>query len=349
MNRQEAKAILALYRAGGQDASDPQFAAALAVAEQDAELREWFGQQLAFDAAMSAILKSISVPAHLLETLQTEPFVVPQTADSVWTRVLHTVTRVLNAPIIPEKAVLASNWWRHWPARVALMVCLTLLAFVPVLLSSRQPRDFARYLNEVVAATWNQHRHVDFQTNNLAVVRAWLQAKHVDSSFTVPSALQEASLFGARVLEWNGHKVAFLCYLQGPQHLHFLVGDLPDMADAPLPKTIQMAECHHWATFCWMEGKRSYVLTGIHMKEFLKRFRKDGEWRFKKDETAEAGVEQYVRFWAPASRPNSPSLDWIDPAEALPQQGHHLFRVLGRRLAGVAGAEINRRFSLRGR
>ena len=45
MNRDEAMFILSAYRPGGADAHDAQFAEALDLAKQDAELAAWFAVQ----------------------------------------------------------------------------------------------------------------------------------------------------------------------------------------------------------------------------------------------------------------------------------------------------------------
>jgi hypothetical protein len=120
---------------------------------------------------------------------------------------------------------------------------------------------------------------VEVQTQDLAKVRQWLAAQSVDSQFVVPPGLpQQATLHGARVLEWQESKVAFLCYLRGPQHLHFLVADLAALAHAPSPDTLLMADCQGWTAFSWIQNNRAYVLTGLRMQEFIRRFRKGGRW-----------------------------------------------------------------------
>jgi len=65
MNNQEAKFILAAYRPGGQDASDPLFAEALEQVRRDPELATWFEAEQHFDAAMSEKLKGEPVPPEL--------------------------------------------------------------------------------------------------------------------------------------------------------------------------------------------------------------------------------------------------------------------------------------------
>lgn len=270
-----------MYRPGGQDAADPQFAAALEFARQDAELGEWLARQRAFDELMSQSLKAVAVPARLRASLLAQAPALRVAAPSRRAPWQQAVAAFFNTPIIPEKRILNSPWWGRWSVRAAAAMCALLLVAVPVALSSLQPQVFTRYLNDIVAASWDDTRHLELRTNDLATVRQWLQTQQVDSTFAVPPALQTATLHGASVLNWNGRKVAFLCYLDGLQHLHFLVSDLADAPDAPSPEMLKVTESNHWTTYSWVENQTAYVLTGLRMQEFLKRFRKDGQWQFK--------------------------------------------------------------------
>ncbi len=69
MNNDEAKFILAAYRPGGQDATDPLFAEALALASRDAELKGWLETQVSFDAAVSAKLREVRAPVGLRDKI----------------------------------------------------------------------------------------------------------------------------------------------------------------------------------------------------------------------------------------------------------------------------------------
>src|SRR6188472_4528014 len=65
MTKEEAKRILAAYRAGDQDRLDLHFAEALQKTEEDAELARWFAEEQEFDRAVAAQLKSVPVPFGL--------------------------------------------------------------------------------------------------------------------------------------------------------------------------------------------------------------------------------------------------------------------------------------------
>src|SRR5947207_357824 len=74
MNRETAKHILQSRRPSGQDDQDPQIAEALALAESDPELKQWFEDQHAFDAALAQHMQSTPLPADLKQkVLATRP------------------------------------------------------------------------------------------------------------------------------------------------------------------------------------------------------------------------------------------------------------------------------------
>lgn len=69
MKNEEAKFILGAYRPDGQDAGDPNFAAALTQANQDPHLRAWLEKQQGFDAALATKLAQIAPPPGLREAI----------------------------------------------------------------------------------------------------------------------------------------------------------------------------------------------------------------------------------------------------------------------------------------
>ncbi len=69
MNKHDAKFLLRARRPGGRDANDPMFAEALAEAARDPGLKAWQEREERFDAAMTAKLGEVAVPAGLREAI----------------------------------------------------------------------------------------------------------------------------------------------------------------------------------------------------------------------------------------------------------------------------------------
>src|SRR5262245_7151822 len=69
VDSREAKEILACYRRGVDDATDPRFAEALELARNDRALAQWFDEQTAVDATLGEEFRRIAVPADLREKI----------------------------------------------------------------------------------------------------------------------------------------------------------------------------------------------------------------------------------------------------------------------------------------
>ena len=69
MEIEQAKFILSSFRPEGNDAQDPDFAEALALAAENRELGEWLSKERAQDATFSTALQSISLPEGLREDI----------------------------------------------------------------------------------------------------------------------------------------------------------------------------------------------------------------------------------------------------------------------------------------
>jgi len=278
MNRQEAKAVLEMYRPGGEDANDPQFAEALELVQRDAELARWFAEQQAFDTRMSANLKTLSVPANLKASLlaQWKPAekAVPK-ARPAW---LEAALSFLETPILPGRRIMGSPLWRYWQARVAVAVSLACLAIVAGLWSIREPTSFARYRQEVVEASWEGTYHLDLVNSDLSEVRQWLVRQNAEGRFSLPAPLANAHIRGCRVLEWRGRKVACLCFLDGSRHLHLFIAESEDFPDEPTLDSPQFEKCERWQTVSWTQGNSTFILSGLKYTTFVKRFRKGGQW-----------------------------------------------------------------------
>ncbi|MBN2506617.1 MAG: hypothetical protein JXQ71_07980 [Verrucomicrobia bacterium] len=279
MNREDAKAILAMYRPGGRDAADPQFAEALALARADAELGAWFARQRAFDTAMSAGVKSMPVPEGLETVLLAHARGLATPVPGWGERLREAIDRLLHTSILPNERFLNAPWWRRWPVRLAAMAIVLGLAAIPVFVHHATSRTSADLLADIVEAGWDVRCHTQFQTRDLIAARQWLAAQGCESRFLLPRGLtRQATLNGVRVLEWRGRKVAFLCFLNGPQHLHFWVADAAILPEAPSKNQLLITDCHGWTTFSWVQDDKIHIFTGLRMQEFIRRFRKNGRW-----------------------------------------------------------------------
>lgn len=248
MNRDEAMLILQSCRPGGQDAADPQFAGALALAKEDAELAAWFAEQQKFDAQISREIKSLSAPPDLKAKILAQE----------------------NPQIQKTVELPAPDWWRNlfsiksptaWAMAAMILMTLSLAIFW---IHSENRKHFADYSAQMVNAAVNDTNHVDIENSDMKRVVAWLAEHHGESRFTLPVALNgNSGLMGCRVLDWHGQKVSMLCYgLNGPGHVDLFVTEADVFPDAPPVDRPQFASSGGMPTVSWSHDGKVYLMVG---------------------------------------------------------------------------------------
>jgi anti-sigma factor RsiW len=255
MNREEARLILQACRPGGQDAGDPQFAEALALAKSDAELAAWFAEQQKFDTFASRKLKSVAVPSDLKAKIL---------ADAIQPR-----QKILELP--------GPAWWQNlfrppvsWAMAAMIVVLLSLAVFWKQPESTAQ---FADYSAQMVSAAVNDAHHVDVENSDMKQVVAWLGEHHSENKFILPAALNNANgLVGCRVLDWHGQEVSMLCYgLNGAGHVDLFVAQSKIFPDAPPVDQPQFASSGGMPTASWSHDGMVYLMVGHSADADLKK------------------------------------------------------------------------------
>ncbi len=248
MNCDEAKLILQAYRPGGQDADDPQFAEALALAKRDPELATWFARQQKFDALVSREIKSLPVPPDLKDKLLAHENLLRQ--------------KIVELP--------APVWWRNlfpfgltaaWAVAAAVVILFGIAVFW------KQPENnahFANYSARMVYAAVNDSNHVDVENKDMKQVVAWLGEHHGENNFVLPVALNgDSGLMGCRVLDWHGQKVSMLCYgLSGSGHVDLFVAGANVFPDAPPEDKPQFVSSGGMPTASWSHDGKAYLMVG---------------------------------------------------------------------------------------
>jgi len=256
MTRDEAKAILQVWRPGGEDAEDPRFAEALKAVEQDAELARWFAEQKAFDGAMAAQVQTLPVPRNLKASLLAQQ---PAVRVPFWQRDL--------LPLLQRPAL-----------RWALAASVAGLCVAGSWAAMRHPSRFADYRRDLTEEAWDANPHVELRTSDLKTITHWLAERGMRAELVIPSALRDMNILGCRVLKWRGHSVVGLCLSDGVRHNHLFVADQIAFADRPWEHLPDYENCGRWKTTAWSQGDRTYLLVGMKYSKFTRRFYRDGQW-----------------------------------------------------------------------
>jgi hypothetical protein len=248
MDREEAKFILQSCRPGDQDAGDPQFAKALALAKSDPELAAWFAEQQKFDAQVRDAIQSLPVPLDLKATIL---------ADR-------------NPPLQKIVELPEAAWWRKlfsFMPPVSWAMAATILIFLGIAIFWSQLKrgaSFADYCAQMVSAAVNDKNHVDVGNSDMKQVVAWLGQHQGENKFVLPVALNgDSGLMGCRVLDWHGQKISMLCYgLKNSGHVDLFVADVKIFSDAPPVDQPQFASRSGLPTASWSHASQVYLLVG---------------------------------------------------------------------------------------
>lgn len=238
MNINEAKHLLLIYRPGTTDAEDPQIAEALALVAANPELARWLEAQKAQEAVLRAKFSQIAAPAGLKEQIISE-----QAAGK-------------------RKLAMPKTGWF---ALAALFLLIAGLAIV--WLPQSQPDDTLAVYQGGMARIALGGYSMDVITNNPAPVRAYLAQSHAPADFTMPTGLQQATLMGCAVREWEGAKVSLICFrtdkARSPSDqpdLWLFVVDRTAVKDSSVVAGMEFTKVNRLMTATWTDGDKVFFL-----------------------------------------------------------------------------------------
>ncbi|MBI4028089.1 MAG: hypothetical protein HY360_24105 [Verrucomicrobia bacterium] len=246
MDNQQARFILQSYRPNGQDAADPAFAEALQQARQDPVLSEWFAKECRLDAAISAKVRAIPVPADLKGMILAG----------------H------QASAVPVRWFPLRTW--------AIAAAAALLVGLAAIFWPRTPHPsiaYAAYWQQVIQLVSAKDFKLEFKAVKLEQMQAWLASRGAPSDVNLPSNLAQLPGMGCRTLVVDGHTASFFCFVaDGNQMLHLIVIEKSMLRDPPPEASPQFAQGGAWSTASWSQGSKSYLLTSTAGTGFLQRF-----------------------------------------------------------------------------
>lgn len=248
MNRERAKTILLLHRPG-LDEADAEVQAALALMQQDEELRRWVAVQHAARAAIGTPLRSVTAPAGLKEQI---------IAERPWHSRPASTRHVLAVAVAVVVLTLAGFWW-----------------------SQRTPpedRSFAAYRARMVSNAQRTY-DMDLATNDLVRIRAFLQQQGTPGDFVAPANLHLAASLGCVAMPWQQHKVAMICFQTGrplppgqASDLWLFVIENAYVPDAPKSAVPEIATLNAVTTASWTRAGKTYVLAVEGDADLLRKF-----------------------------------------------------------------------------
>lgn len=238
MDKQEARLLLQSYRPDGQDASDPAFAEALALASQDAELGRWLESECALDKVIGQRLREFPVPPDLRGAVVTG----------------QRSQRRISKP--------AHAWWRSPSLAWAAAIVLVFVAAYFVRDGSDSSVALAAY-RESMTANLRSGFVFDQRDERPEKLTDWLAEHGGVSGFQVPAGLRDASSLGCKLFEFNGMKSALICFsLSDQQVVHLFVVEGTRFRPQDFEAAACALRCNDYDTFAWREQDRVFLLAG---------------------------------------------------------------------------------------
>jgi hypothetical protein len=259
MNRDEAKLILQSYRPGGQDAADPHFAEALALAKIDSDLAAWFAAEQKFDARVSSGLQQVEVPTQLKKEI-----LALQKSSS------------RKETAVSESSI--SIWWRNlflrqspvaWAFAAIILIIAALAIFI---LPTTHGSRFAFYSAQMVSVAMNDKHHVDAKADDMQQAMIWFTTHRGENNLVLPPTfISENGSVGCRVLDWHGQKISMLCYiLKNSAHVDVFVAEANMFPDAPTQDQPQFASRGGMPTASWTHDGKVYLAVSHSDETILK-------------------------------------------------------------------------------
>jgi hypothetical protein len=238
----QAKEILLLYRDGIDRPDDPEFAAALALANNDADLGHWLEHQQMTHKLLRAKFKEIVVPEGLKEQIISE-------------RRVHTTFR-FKKKLAFASAIIA--------IALLLISIFTTFDFFP----KGEDKYFSGFRTRMVRTAVGLYPKMDLETSDLASIHEFLtQRGHGD--YTLPSPLARTTGTGCKLLSWQGHPVSMVCFNSGgtapstkPDLFLFVMNEkfVPDPSAAKPSDIVQVSTL---ATVGWTRNGKIYLLGAL--------------------------------------------------------------------------------------
>jgi len=230
VDKLEAKMVLQALRPNDLDTTEPAFAEALILVENDPELKAWWEAQQAFDRAVVAKLKEVPIPddlrASILAGRKVEQF-RPLPQFSFW---------LAAAAVLAIFCTLGTSQYIH--------------NFGPL------PRS--EYTASVLPFLGNNGPSLAMTSADRDKITAWLQENNAPTG-NLPPKMAGIPTVGCQKFSVHGHPVSLICFVMANGAIvHLFTVEKQALTDPPT--TPEMDHIEGWCIASWSDAHMSYIL-----------------------------------------------------------------------------------------
>lgn len=260
MTREEAQEILSVFRQDLPHEEVPGVPEALALLEEDSELREWFESEQQFDRQFASALQGIPVPEALVDQILAgapEPEANPSAAEEDDGSVV--ATKVLAFP--------RRRLWTVAAAAVVLTAVSLVKYFVfppPVVFPSGNFASVKKFCDDM-AYYANSRFVLGKSTRDYTVARDWLKQRESPSYEETPEVIVDFKGMGCQTFLWGEERVSLVCFKNTDGEIvHLFVVNRDAFEQLPPADELRAVQVRHkLETGGWMaDDDRLYLLVG---------------------------------------------------------------------------------------
>ena len=130
----------------------------------------------------------------------------------------------------------------------------------------------------MAATVLRSYPKMDLETADLAQIRQFLVRTQAHGDYILPKGLQAATPTGCATLNWQGHRVAMICFNSGKSatatvpDLFLFVVDRSALQSPPAATPPQLSQVSRLALASWSKGDKTYVLAGFGDQTFIQKY-----------------------------------------------------------------------------
>lgn len=242
MDNAEAKLILSSYTLGHQPEGDAKFDAAKQLAEQDAQLMEWWLDQQRHDRQIRAKLGEFDPPSDLRASLA--------------------------ASLAHQQQTRSTR--RRWIQALSLAACLLLGFLVYDRFIIDRSDEYEGPLVDRAFRYSSDGPRLTYFNNDTQKITEWLVEQGVDLPNALPPKFLDQDGIGCRPLKWSEERVAIIC-VDAETVYHLFVAqahEFPEF-DAPDDEIAFEDRPNGWTVSRWKSNGYLFILTGQAPKQNL--------------------------------------------------------------------------------
>jgi hypothetical protein len=250
VNNPEAKRILALFRPGSADETDPTFEQARQLAKTDPELARWFDAHCETYLVLQRKFHAIPIPPGLKEQ------------------------------ILSERKIHRSVFQRHWRPLLALAAVVAFLlgidaGFGPFHGATNR---YAGYRKRMIKSALGSY-YMDLTAVDPVRIRDFLKENNAPADYPLSAGLKSAPVVGCVVSSWQGNPVAMICFKSGrplppgdQSDLWLFVTRRQTVANGSASSAPVIARVNKAITASWSDDHNNYLLAVVGDEALLRKY-----------------------------------------------------------------------------